>query len=386
MKSNLYRAYLDNAATTPMDERVIEAMTAVMRETFGNPSSTHSFGRNAKGVLETARKKISSLIGAESKEILFTSGGTEADNIAIRSSVRDLGIKHIITSPLEHKAVLSTAEEMDASGDASLHLVRVDNKGHIDYDHLSELATSYPGALISLMHANNEIGTLLDVDRVKEIAAANNCLFHCDTVQTMGHYPIDVKTFGADFLTCSAHKLSGPKGSGFLYIKNGLRIHPMITGGGQERNLRAGTENITGIVGLAKALELAYQELGEELKRISDFKQEMVSLLKTEIPGIEFNGDITANGALYTVLNCALPPTEKNALLLFQLDMAGVCVSGGSACNSGAAKGSHVLNAIGADPDRQAVRFSFGRFTTMADIRHAVDSLKVILKSETVQA
>lgn len=373
--------YLDNAATTPMDPKVIEAMNQVMLEVYGNPSATHALGRKAKGVIESARKSIASLIGAQSKEIIFTSGGTEADNLAIRCAVRDLGIRSIITSPIEHKAVLSTSQEMESDA-VSVHLVRVDDKGRVDYAHLNELAEANPHSLISLMHANNEIGTLLDYHQVAEIASSNNCLFHSDTVQTMGHYPIHVADFKADFLTCSAHKFCGPKGIGFLYVNSNLRIKPMITGGGQERSLRAGTENITGITGLQKAMELCWENMDEEIQQITALKNYMRDTLLQEVPGIEVNGETDINRSLYTVLSVSLPPTDHNDLLLFQLDMAGVCASGGSACNSGAAKGSHVLEAIGHPTDRQTIRFSFGRFSTREEVDIAVSAVKKILSVE----
>lgn len=380
------RVYLDNAATTPMDEKVIEAMANIMSTTYGNPSASHSIGRKAKAALETARKNIARMINADSREIIFTSGGTEADNMAIRCSVRDLGVKHIITSPIEHKAVLSTAQEMANDGFAELHLVKVDNLGRVDLDHLQELAQEYPGALISLMHANNEIATLLDYKRVAEIAHENNCLFHSDTVQTMGHYTFNVGEFGADFLTCSAHKLHGPKGVGFLYVNKKLNLGSMITGGGQESNHRAGTENLSGIIGLEKALEIAFENLRDEQKHIYEIKEYMIQELEKSIPGIAFNGDTSFEGGLFTVLNCSLPPQENNSLLLFQLDIEGVCCSGGSACNSGAATGSHVLNAIEHDPDRQAVRFSFGRYSSKYDVDFAIKALRKLLKIEPIEA
>jgi cysteine desulfurase len=378
------KVYLDNAATSPLDPAVINAMTEVMQSTYGNPSASHSIGRRAKAVLETARKQIAAYINAEAKELVFMSGGTEADNMAIRCAVNDLGVQHIITSPIEHKAVLSTAEEMASKGLISLHLVSVNELGEIDLDHLNDLAKQYPNALISLMHANNEIGTLIDYKRVSEIAKTNNSYFHSDTVQTMGHYRFDVEAFGADFLTCSAHKLNGPKGVGFLYVSKKLNLKPLMTGGGQEGNLRAGTENIVGIVGLAKALEIAFNNVDEEIEHIYSMKKYMMNALLRDIPGVQFNGINSLEGGLYTVLSCSLPPQENNELIQFQLDIEGVCCSGGSACNSGAATGSHVLNAIKHDPSRKALRFSFGRFTVKDDIDYAVGVLAKLLTLETV--
>ncbi|MCB9261948.1 MAG: cysteine desulfurase [Flavobacteriales bacterium] len=379
------KIYLDNAATTPLDERVIDAMCEVFKNNYGNPSATHSIGRTAKATLENARKTIAGLINAEAREIVFTSGGTEADNMAIRCVVNDLGIKHIITSPIEHKAVLETCKILEKEGRCNVHLVSVDEKGNVDLAELEKLASNYPKSLISLMHANNEIATLLDYKKVSEIAKANECIFHSDTVQSMGHYAFDVKEFGADLLTCSAHKLHGPKGVGFLYVNHQLKLKSMITGGGQERNHRAGTENVAGIVGLEKALQLAFDQLAAEQKQIFGLKQYAIDQLCNQIEGIQINGETSFEKALYTVLSCSVPPQSNNALLLFKLDIAGICCSGGSACNSGAASESHVLEAIKHPQDRQAIRFSFGRFSTQKDIDEAVSALKSILENQTVQ-
>lgn len=376
--------YLDNAATTPLDPIVIDAMCEVMQN-YGNPSATHALGRKSRAVIENSRKQIADFLNADAKEIIFTSGGTEADNMAIRCSVNDLGVKHIITSPIEHKAVLQTSEDLVKKGLVTIHLVDVNSQAQVDYDHLEKLASEFPGSLISLMHANNEVGTLLDYKRVSAIAKQNNCLFHSDTVQTMGHYGFDVNEFGADFLACSAHKLHGPKGVGFMYVNKKLALKSMITGGGQERSRRAGTENIIGIVGLTKSLELAFNNLEAEQKHMYGLKTYMMDKIREEIPQAQFNGVTSFEGGLYTVLNCSLPPHPNNSLLLFQLDLEGVCCSGGSACNSGAATGSHVLNAINHDPERQAIRFSFGRFTTKDDIDHAVVVLAKLLQPQSVE-
>ncbi len=373
------RVYLDNAATTPLDPEVVSAMTDVLSNYFGNPSAQHAIGRNAKGKMEVARRQIAELINAKSSEILFTSGGTEADNIVIRSAVYDLGIKHIITSPIEHHAVLSTVEEMHNKGLATMHLVEINALGEINLDHLKQLAAEFPESLISLMHANNEIGTLLDLKKVADIAKAHHCLFHSDTVQTIGHYKIDVQELGIDFIACSAHKFNGPKGSGFLYIRNIHKLKPIITGGGQEKNMRAGTENLYGIVGLAKALEIANKAIAEETIRLQSLKLLMRTLISQSIPGALFNGPSTDLNSLYTVLNVSLPPNEIGNMLLFKLDIEGVCASGGSACSSGASTGSHVLAAINHPADRTGLRFSFGKYTTEADIRFAVEKLKTVL-------
>lgn len=380
------KVYLDNAATTPMDPRVIETMTEVMTGCFGNPSATHSLGRKARGYVETARKTIASNIGASPKEIVFTSGGTEADNMAIRCAVRDLGITTIITDRAEHKAVLQTSEELERMKLARVVFVDLDAQGRVDYDQLETLASQNKGALISIMHANNEIGTAVDLKRISNIARSNSCYFHSDTVQTIGHLPINVEEIDIDFITCSAHKLHGPKGTGFLYVNNALPIKAMITGGGQERSQRAGTENVMGIVGLSTALEIAIENFEEECQHISDLKQYMKNRLTDTIPDIEFNGDTSEDGSLCTVLSASLPPTDFNSLILFKLDIEGICCSGGSACNSGANTGSHVLNAIGANTERQAVRFSFGRFTTEEEINQAIGALQRVLEREEVES
>lgn len=376
----LKTVYLDNAATTPMDDRVIDAMTDAMRSTFGNPSASHNLGRKAKGLLETSRRTIAKVINAAPKEIVFTSGGTEADNMAIIGAVEDLGVKNIITSRTEHKAVLYTSERMAEQHGVNIHYVELDELGRPSYENLAELASQNPNSLITLMHANNEIGTKIDLKKVGEISRANNCYFHSDTVQTLGHFAIDVKDIQADFITCSAHKLNGPKGVGFLYTNSDLQMKPMIVGGGQESGKRAGTENLISIVGLAKSIELADEHLEEEIAYITGLKNHMKSLIQDQIPGANFNGDTSDNGSLYTVLNVSLPPTDFNDVLLLKLDIEGVCVSGGSACNSGANTGSHVLNALNHPTDRQAIRFSFSRFTTKEDLEFAVEKLRKVLE------
>jgi cysteine desulfurase len=372
--------YLDNAATTPMDDRVIGAMTEAMKSTFGNPSASHNLGRKAKGMLETSRRAIAKTINALPKEIVFTSGGTEADNMAIICAVEDLGVKAIITSRTEHKAVLYTAEKMAKLHGVKIYYVELDADGRPNYDNLMELASTNPKSIISLMHANNEIGTKIDLTTVGQIAKQNDCYFHSDTVQTLGHFAIDVKESQADFITCSAHKLNGPKGVGFLYINSNLPLNPIILGGGQESGRRAGTENLISIVGLAKSLSLATENLDDEMDHIRGLKNRMISSLKENIPGLGFNGDLSEEGSLYTVLNVSLPPTDFNDVLLLKLDIEGVCCSGGSACNSGANLGSHVLNALRHPMDRQAIRFSFSRFTTSEDVDYAVNKLCKVLE------
>lgn len=255
------KVYFDNAATTPLDAEVLDAMLPVLRNEFGNPSSTHAHGRSVRTLIEDARKRVAKIVNVTPSEIFFTSGGTEADNMALRCATVDLGIKHIITSPIEHHAVLHTVEELAHTGRAQMHLVNIIPDGHIDYEHLEQLMASYSGALVSLMYANNEIGNLLNVELVSALCKQYSCYFHCDTVQAVGHYPIDLQKTTIHFIACAAHKFNGPKGVGFIYINNSLKINPFITGGAQERNMRGGTENVYGIVGLAKALEIAVRDM-----------------------------------------------------------------------------------------------------------------------------
>ncbi|RMG82440.1 MAG: cysteine desulfurase [Bacteroidetes bacterium] len=372
------RVYFDNAATTPIAPEVVEAVTKVMTDVFGNPSSIHAYGREARSIIEKARRNVAKSINALPGEVFFTSGGTEADNMAIRCSVEDLGVERIITSPLEHHAVLHVAEDIAARGKAELQFVEVDNKGYVDLNHLEELLkNTNKKTLVSLMHANNEIGNLTDIKNVGALAKQYGAYFHTDTVQTMAHFPIDVKDIQADFITCSAHKFHGPKGIGFLYINNEVKIKPLIHGGAQERNMRAGTENIYGIVGLDKALQLAVENMEEHQAHVKGIKDYMIAKLEEELEGVQFNGDPKGN-SLYTVLNVRLPESEKGEMMLFNLDIQGVACSGGSACSSGSDVGSHVLKALGVDASRPSVRFSFSRYNTKEEVDYVVEVLKEI--------
>jgi len=370
--------YLDNAATTPMDPEVVQAMIPYMEKHFGNPSSSHSFGRKTKTAIEQSRRKIASLINCSPAEICFTSGGTEADNLAICAAVKDLGCTRIITTPIEHSAVIKTAAHMESMKLAKVVHVNLDENGNVDLNHLEELLKNGEGkALVSLMHGNNEIANLLPLKKVSALCKAHNAIFHSDTVQTMGHYKFDLEELEIDFITCAAHKLHGPKGIGFLYINKDLKIKPLIIGGGQERQLRGGTENLYGIIGLAKALEIANRDIEEHVNHVSSLKQHMVGRLLDEISGTEFNGMSASEDSLYTVLNVTFPPCENSGMMLFLLDLEGVACSGGSACSSGAAKGSHVLESIGAIKEgRASLRFSFSRFTTQECVDFAVDKVK----------
>lgn len=370
------RVYLDNAATTPLDPVVMQEMCKVMENTYGNPSSIHAHGREARTLIERSRKTIANLLGTSPSEIFFTSSGTEADNTAIRCGIIDHGIKHAITTKLEHHAVLHTYEALEKAGVIKLSYVNIDSRGNVDYDHLETLLKENDRSFVSIMHANNEIGTLSDMERVGDLCEAYNAIYHCDTVQTMGHYKHDLSKLKAHFVVCSAHKLHGPKGVGFLHVSHRIKIKPLIYGGAQERNMRGGTENIYGIVGLAKALELAYAEMDQHQQQIQGLKTYMKEQLVEAIPGISFNGETSPEKSLYTVLNVSFPEMEMADMLLFNLDIAGISASGGSACSSGSDIGSHVLTAIGANPARPSVRFSFSKYTTKEEIDYTVAKVR----------
>jgi cysteine desulfurase len=372
------KVYFDNAATTAMDDRVIEAMLPYMKNHFGNPSSVHSHGREVRTAIEKARKKVAELLNASPSEIFFTSGGTEADNTALVCGIESHGISHAITSPLEHHAVLHTLEVLEKKGKIKLSILDVNEQGVIDLDQLENLLQANPASLVSLMHANNEIGNLNDINKIGELAKTYGAFFHSDTVQTMGHYAHDLKTLPVDAIVAGGHKFHGPKGAGFLFVRKDKKIHPFIHGGAQERNMRGGTENVIGIIGVAKALELAYESMGEHQRHVEKIKSHFIEKLVQEIPGVEFNGlSADLDASLYTVLNVSLPPSPANrGMLLFNLDIEGISASGGSACSSGATVGSHVLRALNHNPERDSVRFSFSRFNTLADVDYTVEKLK----------
>jgi cysteine desulfurase len=373
------RIYLDNAATTRLDDEVLQAMLPLMTENFGNPSSIHAHGRQVRSAIEKARKSIATLLGASPSEIFFTSGGTEADNTAITCSIDTYQLKHAITSPVEHHAVLHTLEHLAKQGIIELSYVKLNEKGQVDLAHLEELLNTKPRTLVSLMHGNNEIGNLLDLKQVSEICKKYNAIFHSDTVQTMGHYKHNLQDLNIDFIVGAAHKFHGPKGVGFLYINANNKIHPFIHGGSQERNMRGGTENVYGIVGMAKALEIAYRDMEAHQNHIKGLKSRMIKKLTENIPGITFNGDSAdVENSLYTVLSVSFPPSADNDMLLFNLDIAQISCSGGSACSSGTDVGSHVLGALNVHPDRGNVRFSFGKYNTEEEIDKVVDVLTEI--------
>ncbi|PYF68924.1 cysteine desulfurase family protein [Pedobacter nutrimenti] len=375
------RIYLDNAATTPLDKQVMAEMVNVMDNYYGNPSSIHAQGREVRTLIEKARKTVAGLLNAVPAEIFFTSGGTEADNTAIRCGIQAFGLKHAITSKIEHHAVEHTLDMLLKTGVIDkLSFVNIDAKGNIDYDHLEQLLKDNERSFVSLMHANNELGTLTDIERVGNLCESYNAIYHCDTVQTMGHYVHDVRKIKAHFVVCAAHKLHGPKGVGFLYVNHDIKISPMIFGGAQERNMRGGTENVYGIVGLAKALEMAYAEMEEHQNYIQGLKTYLKEKLSAEVPGIAFNGETDADKSLYTVLNVSFPEMEMGDMLLFNLDINGISASGGSACSSGSNIGSHVLTGIAADPNRPSVRFSFSKLNTKQELDFVVDKVKHIVE------
>lgn len=375
------RIYFDNAATTPIDPEVFDAMVPYMREHFGNPSAIHSFGRQSRAALEKARRQVAQLLNCTPGEIVFTSGGTEADNMVLNGAVRDLGVRHIITSPIEHHAVELTTHAICAGDEkAKAHWVRLHPDGKPDLAHLEELlaATQGQGVLVSLMHANNEIGTRIDLGTIGTLCRQYGALFHSDTVQTMGHYRFDLAELPVDFITCAAHKFHGPKGVGFLFMRNSAVLRPMILGGAQERNMRAGTENLHGIVGLAKAMEVAYRDLEEHQHHVQGLKDRMKRRLQEEFPEVGFNGD-PSEDALYTVLSVCFPENGRSEMLLYNMDIEGVACSGGSACSSGSNTGSHVLRALYPERPGANIRFSFSRFSTADEVDRVLAILKRIL-------
>ena len=373
------RIYFDNAATTALDKEVLDAMLPYLTTHFGNPSSIYSYGRETRLAVENARKSVAKILGVHPAEIFFTSGGTESTNTAISAAVRDLGCTRIITSPLEHHATMHSTEAFKRRGEASLEHVAILADGHIDLNDLEErLKNNDQKTLITLMHANNEIGNLLDVEAVGDLAEKYGAIFHCDTVQTVGHYPLDLKKFKVHFISAAGHKFHGPKGVGVLYINESIKIHPFMEGGAQERNMRAGTENIYGIVGFAKALEMATANYEIESRHIQGLKTHMIERLENEFEGIVFNGDVNGQ-SLYTVLNVGFPENEKTEMLLFNLDIHNICVSGGSACSSGASVGSHVIEAIYPGKKIVPVRFSFCKNNTLEEVDQVVDQLKELI-------
>ena len=372
------RIYLDNAATTPIDPQVLDAMMPYLREHFGNPSSIYSYGRENRLAIEKSRKSVAAILGAHPSEIFFTSGGTESSNTAIFAAVRELKCKRIITSPIEHHATLHTCNYLADLGEAELEFVAILPNGHVDLADLEQkLANNELKTLVTLMHANNEIGNITDIQKVGALCNQYQAIFHADTVQTVGHFPINLSTIQVDFITGAAHKFHGPKGVGLLYINGKNKIHPLIHGGGQERNMRAGTENLYGIIGFAKALEIATDNLEQDKAHIQGLKKYLKAQLESSIPGIVFNGDPDGE-SLYTVLSVGFPQNDKTDMLLFNLDIRNICASGGSACSSGANQGSHVIAALKKEP-QSTIRFSFSKYNKIEDIDTLVANLKELL-------
>ncbi len=373
------RIYFDNAATTAIDPAVVEAMLPYLTEKFGNPSSIYSYGRESRIAIESARKSVAKLVNAHPAEIFFTSGGTESNNTAIIASVRDLGCKHIITSPIEHHGVSHVIEYLDNQDLVKVSYVKLLPNGHVDVENLEELlAASEEKTLVSLMHANNEIGNMLDLHEVGNLCKLYNAIFHSDTVQTLGHFPLDLRNTPVHFITGASHKFHGPKGVGILYINENIRIKPFMHGGSQERNMRAGTENVYGIVGFAKALELSMADYENDSAYTGTLKYYMQEQLKKEIPSVSFNGDCLGR-SLYTVLSVSFPKSEKTEMLLFNLDIQNICASGGSACTSGAEQGSHVIRAVNNNPNQITVRFSFCKHNTKDEVDAVVSKLKELI-------
>ena len=372
--------YFDNAATTPMRAEVISAMHEVMQTAYGNPSSTHGFGRAAKALLENARKSIATHFNASAQEIIFTSGGTESDNMILRCAVKDLGVTTIISSPLEHHAILHALDQLEAEG-VTVHYVDHDADGELNYEHLETLlAQDTTKKLVTLMYVNNEIGNLLDVGRVGALCKEHSALFHSDTVQSVGHFKMDMQELPMDFFSAAAHKFHGPKGVGFSFVRKQTQIKPFILGGAQERGLRAGTESVHNVVGMQKALDIAYAQLEEERSHILQLKSRFITELKALFPDVQFNGKCSnIDASTYTVVNVGLPvPEDKAGLLDFHLDLKGVACSKGSACQSGSGKGSHVIGALQqkGSSDLPALRFSFSGFNTEAEVAYVMEVLR----------
>ena len=380
----MQNVYFDNAATTAIRKEVIASMTKVMKNNYGNPSSSHSFGRSSKVLIESSRKAIANFLNVSSSEIVFTSGGTEADNLVLRSAVRDLGVKHIVTSKIEHHAVLYTVEQLKKEYDVKISYVDLDAHGNIDFSHLETLLQSEIKTLVTLMHVNNEIGNILDIKRVAKLCKVHNALFHSDTVQSVGHYKLDLQDIPIDFLAASAHKFHGPKGVGFAFIRKNSRLKPLIVGGEQERGLRAGTESVHNIVGISEALKIAYDNLETEATYIKNLKQYFIDKLRADIPEVTFNGssEDIANST-YTLINVCLPvSSEKSAMLLFQLDLKGIASSKGSACQSGSSQNSHVLSEILSPEylEKPSIRFSFSIYNTEEEVDYVLNVLKEFTK------
>ncbi len=381
------KVYFDSAATTQLRDEVITVIADALKNEYGNPSSTHSYGRSSKSLLESARKNIAKILNVSASEIIFTSGGTEADNLILVSAARDLGVERIISSKIEHHAVLHTLEWLEKEYNIKVDFVKLDECGHVDYEHLETLLEdTSKKTLVTLMHVNNEVGNILKLKEVALMCKKHNALFHSDTVQSIGHYEMDFSEIPIDFAVSAAHKYHGPKGAGFAFIRKNSGLRSLIHGGAQERGLRAGTEAVYAIAGMAEALRLSYQNLGEERKYITELKDYFKEELSNNTPGVKFNGGCGDNAnSTYTLLNVCLPISpEKAMLLLFQLDLKGIACSKGSACQSGAEGGSHVLNAFLSEEDlkKPSIRFSFSSFNKKEDVDYVVEVLKEFISEK----
>jgi cysteine desulfurase len=373
------RIYFDNAATTALAPEVLEAMMPYLTEKFGNPSSIYSYGRETRLAIEQARKSVAKNLGAKPAEIFFTSGGTESSNTVLNAAITDLGCKHIISSPIEHHATLHTVTHLAKMHNLKLSFVQILPNGHIDMAHLATLlAETKDKTIVTIMHANNEIGNMIDIEAIGQLCRQYQAYFHSDTVQTVGHFPFELSQLPVDFITGAGHKFHGPKGVGILYINENVRISPLVHGGSQERNMRAGTENLYGIVGFAKALEMATEKYEADRQYIESLKQYLHDQLFDKIPNVSFNGDPFGK-SLYNLLSVNFPKNEKTEMILFNLDMHHICASGGSACSSGAQQGSHVINALNKGSDIVTVRFSFSKHNTKEEIDQVVTALLTML-------
>jgi cysteine desulfurase len=380
------KIYFDNAATTQIDSAVVDRIQNIMLNNYGNPNSTHSYGRSARTLIEKARKTVATQFKASPSEIYFTSCGTESDNMVLISAVRDLRVKRIITSKIEHKAVLNVVKYLAETESIEIKYVDVLKNGLIDYNHLEILLKeSSLKTLVSLMHINNEIGSKLDLIRVGKMCADNNALFHSDTVQSIGKYDFDLSELKIDFIVGSAHKFHGPKGIGFVYINKNLKLNPFVIGGNQERGMRAGTESVHNICGLETAFIDSYQNIITNNKHIQNLKTEFINQIKKLIPSIKFNGSCENNLlSSPSIINVCLPISkEKSVLLEFNLDMKGIACSRGSACQSGSQSGSHVLNSILSkeDLDKPSLRFSFSKYNSSEEVNRVVSVLKDFVES-----
>ena len=377
--------YFDNASTTKIREEVVSEISSILKNCFGNPSSSHSFGRSAKSYIETSRKTIANILNCEPKEIIFNSGGTESDNSILKSAVKDLKVKHIISSRIEHHAVTHTLDELELLG-TNIHYVKLNENGNIDFENLENLLNlDNEPKLVTLMYINNEIGNILDINRVSNLCQKYNVYFHSDAVQAVGHYKIDLSSLKIDFLSSAAHKFHGPKGVGFTYINKSTKIKSFISGGPQERGMRAGTESVHNIVGMSKALVIADQNMEKEAEYVRSIKIKMIDGLKSLFPDIHFNGDSgDMDKSTYTVLNVCFPIlNEKASMLDFHLDLKGIACSKGSACQSGSSQGSHVLNEIQSNDQKKfpSVRFSFSYNNKMDDVDYLIETLKEFISS-----